>query len=37
MVLRRDLRLWAHDAPGLFTPSPLFDRRITEGRGISGH
>jgi len=36
MVLRRDLRLWAHEAPALFTPSPLFDRLITEGRGLSG-
>lgn len=36
MVLRRDLRLWAHEAPALFSPSPLFDRLITEGRGLSG-
>jgi 3-hydroxyacyl-CoA dehydrogenase len=36
MVLRRDLRLWAHDAPGLFAPAPLFDRLIAEGRAIAG-
>ncbi len=36
IVLRRDLRLWAHEAPGLFTPAPLFDRLIAEGRGIAG-
>lgn len=35
IVLRRDLRLWAHEAPGLFTPAPLFDRLIAEGRPIS--
>ena len=36
MVLRRDLRLWAHEAPGLFAPSPLFDRLIAEGKGLTG-
>ncbi|NBE08765.1 enoyl-CoA hydratase/isomerase family protein [Paragemmobacter ruber] len=36
IVLRRDLRLWAHEAPGLFTPAPLLDRLIAEGRGIAG-
>jgi 3-hydroxyacyl-CoA dehydrogenase len=36
MVLRRDLRLWAHEAPGLFAPSPLLDRLISDGKGFSG-
>jgi 3-hydroxyacyl-CoA dehydrogenase len=35
MVMRRDLRLWAHEAPGLFAPSPLFDRLISDGKGFS--
>ena len=36
MVLRRDLRLWSHEAPGLFAPAPLFDRLISEGKRFSG-
>jgi 3-hydroxyacyl-CoA dehydrogenase len=36
MVLRRDLRVWAEEAPGLFAPAPLLDRLISEGRGFSG-
>jgi hypothetical protein len=36
MVLRRDLRLWAHEAPALFSPAPLFDRLIAEGAGFAG-
>lgn len=32
MVVRRDLRVWAADAPRLYTPNPLFDRWIGEGR-----
>lgn len=35
MVLRRDLRLWAVEAPALFDPAPLFDRLIAEGRKFS--
>ena len=34
MVLRRDLRVWAEEAPGLFAPTPLLDRLISEGRGF---
>lgn len=36
MVLRRDLRVWAAEAPDLFTPSDLFDRWIGDGRGATG-
>lgn len=32
MVVRRDLRVWAADAPRLYAPSPLFDRWIGDGR-----
>ena len=32
MVLRRDLRLWAAEAPELYTPDPLIDRLIGAGR-----
>jgi 3-hydroxyacyl-CoA dehydrogenase len=31
MVLRRDLRVWAVDGP-LWTPAPLIDRLIRDGR-----
>lgn len=34
LVLRRDLRIWAAEAPGLFSPAPLLDRLIAEGRGF---
>jgi 3-hydroxyacyl-CoA dehydrogenase len=34
MVLRADLRLWATDAPELWTPSPLFDRLISGGKTL---
>lgn len=34
IVLRRDLRVWAEEAPGLFAPAPLLDRLIAEGRGF---
>lgn len=36
MVLRRDLRVWAAEAPALFSPCDLFDRWIGEGRGATG-
>ena len=34
MVLRRDLRVWAEEAPALFAPAALIDRLISEGRGF---
>ena len=36
MVLRRDLRVWAAEAPELYAPSPLFDRYIGEERKLTG-
>ncbi|MEZ5754299.1 MAG: enoyl-CoA hydratase-related protein [Paracoccaceae bacterium] len=35
IVLRRDLRVWAAEAPDLFSPAPLFDRLIAEGRPLA--
>ena len=35
IVLRRDLRIWAAEAPDLFSPAPLFDRLIAEGRPLA--
>lgn len=34
MVLRRDLRLWADQNPALWSPAPLIDAAIAEGRGF---
>jgi 3-hydroxyacyl-CoA dehydrogenase len=34
MVLRRDLRVWAKEDAGLWTPAPLIDRLIAEGRRL---
>ena len=34
IVLRRDLKVWAEEAPGLFAPAPILDRLISEGRGF---
>jgi hypothetical protein len=34
MVLRHDLRAWAGDAP-LWTPAPLIDRLIRDGRTLA--
>lgn len=36
IILRRDLRVWAEEAPDLFTPAPVLDRLIAEGRGFGG-
>lgn len=35
MVLRRDLRAYAADDPALWSPHPLIDRLIAEGRRLS--
>jgi 3-hydroxyacyl-CoA dehydrogenase len=35
LILRRDLRLWAKGNPALWTPAPLIDRLIAEGRGFA--
>lgn len=35
MVLRRDLRLWAKEDAGLWTPHPLLDRMIADGRKLA--
>ncbi|MBC2835208.1 enoyl-CoA hydratase-related protein [Paragemmobacter straminiformis] len=35
MVLRRDLRGWAADDAALWTPAPLIDALIAEGRGFT--
>ena len=34
LVLRRDLKVWAAEAPALYSPAPLLDRLIGEGRGF---
>jgi hypothetical protein len=34
MVLRHDLRIWAGDGP-LWTPAPLIDRLIRDGRTLA--
>ncbi|NJM84526.1 MAG: hypothetical protein HC844_20615 [Tabrizicola sp.] len=34
MVLRRDLRDWARDDP-FWTPAPMIDRLIAEGRSLA--
>ena len=35
LVLRRDLKIWAAEAPALYAPAPLLDRLIGEGRGFA--
>lgn len=35
LVLRRDLKVWAAEAPALYAPAPLLDRLIGEGRGFT--
>lgn len=35
MVLRRDLRAWAGEDAGLWSPHPLIDRMIAEGRRLA--
>jgi len=34
LVLRRDLRLWSADDPALWTPHPVLDRLIADGRRL---
>lgn len=34
MVLRRDLRLWEAENPALWSPAPLIDAAIAQGRGF---
>jgi 3-hydroxyacyl-CoA dehydrogenase len=36
LVLRRDLREWAGNAPALYTPAALMDDLIREGRSLAG-
>jgi len=36
LVLRRDLREWAGNAPALYTPATLMDDLIREGRSLAG-
>lgn len=35
LVLRRDLKVWAADAPALYAPAPLWDVMIGEGRSFA--
>ncbi|MCZ8152086.1 MAG: enoyl-CoA hydratase-related protein [Rhodobacteraceae bacterium] len=35
LVLRRDLKVWAAEAPALYAPAPLLDRLIGEGRSFA--
>lgn len=35
MVLRRDLKVWAAEAPALYAPAPLWDILIGEGRSFA--
>ncbi len=35
MVLRKDLRAWASEGPELWTPAPLFDSLISDGRKLA--
>lgn len=35
MVLRRDLRIWAVEAPAIYAPAPLFDRLIGQGARLT--
>ena len=35
LVLRRDLKVWAAEAPALYAPAPLWDRMIGEGRSFA--
>ena len=35
LVLRRDLKVWAAEAPALYAPSPLWDVMIGEGRSFA--
>ena len=35
LVLRKDLRAWAVEGPELWTPAPLFDTLISEGRKLA--
>jgi len=35
MVLRRDLRVWAAEDAALWSPHPLIDRLIAEGRRLA--
>jgi len=35
LVLRRDLRQWQQDDAGLWSPHPLLDRLIAEGRRLA--
>lgn len=34
LVLRRDLRIWAADDPAIWTPHPVLDRLIADGRRL---